>query len=882
VESPLLITKFHVPKAALETIPRPRLMEKLNAGVSRKLTVISAPAGFGKTTLLSEWVAGSRRPVAWLSLDVNDNDPVQFWTYFVGAVQRLESRVGEGAFNMLRTLPDPPIRSVLTSLLNEIADKLPEFLFLLDDYHLISARPINDDLSFLIEHLPPNMHLVIAGRADPPLPLSRLRANAQLTELRADDLRFTPEEAEELFRRLVVKGLGQEDISALMARTEGWIAGLQMAALSMKGRGDRSRFIASFSGSNRYVLDYLADEVLNRQEEEVQSFLLQTSVLDRLNGALCDAVTGRTDGQQMLERLEAANLFVTPLDDERRWYRYHQLFADLLRSQLRKTHPELSAALYLRACAWFEKNGLEAEAIQYALAGNDPERAAKLSESVAVEMVAQNRAATVLEWVSRLPGPVLDRHPKLCAAAAWASLALRRVADVEKFMLRAGAQIPATATNRVDPEEGNIRFHLLTLRAFLARFRGDFAGSIELSLKAAEFAPYADEIVLGTATLNLGISYWNNGDLRAGAECLARAAQQAREADNYYCALTAIGARAELESQLGHLKKAAAICENAIELGKGWGGGDPFPTTGYAFVALSQILREWNRLDDAEATLLQGIRLGEMTVEPELMVRANLSLARLKQARGDFEAAAGAFRKAYAVEPVFACLKNQISLWEAQSWLSQGRLEEAARWAGRQEPQPNCAAQDDFAWGRYLTVARVKLAAGEAQDVLPPLESWRIRLEALARTSGVIEALTLQSLALSQVGRTDEALAALEQALRLAEPEGYVRTFIDLGMPMQQLLRQAARKRVAPDYVRALLKAFEPEAPQATSDTGTLNEQEKSILRLMSTGLSNKEISRELYLSLNTVKWYSSQIYSKLGVGSRAEAVNRARDLNIL
>ena len=499
----LLATKFYVPKTVAGTVARPRLLEKLQKGIDHKLTVISAPAGFGKTTLLSEWVGKSARPVGWLSLDASENDPAQFWLYFIGALQRLESHVGEAAVNILQMHPPAPSQLVLTTLINEIVDALPEFLIVLDDYHLIAARPIHDAVIFLLDHLPPNMHLVIAGRADPPLPLSRLRANSQLTELRADDLRFTNEETEALFHKLMVTGLSEEDLSDLVARTEGWIVGLQMAALSIQNREYGPKFVSSFSGSNRFVLDYLTDEVLDRQEDRVRSFLLQTSILERMNGQLCDAITGRTDGQKMLERLEAANLFVTPLDDERRWYRYHHLFADLLRNQLARAQSEPLQVLFRRASVWFEKEGLVAEAIQYALAGEDPERAARLSESVATELAFQNRGATVFEWMSRLPEDVIIRYPRLCVTGGWASLAMRRFDDVAKFIRFASTHLSPGEPDYTDSSGRYVYSHILALRAFLDRSRGEFASSVEQSLRAIEYADEADQILLSTATLNL-------------------------------------------------------------------------------------------------------------------------------------------------------------------------------------------------------------------------------------------------------------------------------------------------------------------------------------------------------------------------------------------
>jgi LuxR family maltose regulon positive regulatory protein len=840
----LLKTKYYIPPTRPEFVPRPHLIGKLDSGLSKKLTLVSAPAGFGKTTLLSEWIGSLSRPAAWLTLDTNENDPVQFWLYFIGALQRISDRVGDAAINILQAIPLQPLESILTIVINEITDNMPEFIIVLDDYHLISAQPIHESITFMIEHSPLNMHLVISSRTDPPLPLTRIRANNLLAEFRAEDLRFNFEESKTFFDRLLTN-ISEEGISEIFKRTEGWIVGLQMAFLSMKGREDISGFITSFGASNRYILDYLTDEVLNQQNENVKAFLLQTSVLDRMTGAICDALTGRSDGQYMLELLEAINLFVTPLDDERYWYRYHHLFGELLRVQLSREQPDLLPSLYTRASVWFEREGLLTEAFQYALLGGEPERAAKLSELVAMEMVAQNKAVTVYELISKLPDDIVRNHLELCVAGAWASLVTRRWERVELFSRQALVHLPENELDKMDDNKRNFYSHLLTIRANLARFKGEFNTAIELSLKALEYAKETDHMVLSTATLSLGLSYWNNGNFQLASDYIKKAAEQSKDSSNYFVALTSMCYWAETAVQMGNLKKAADILRETIKFGTDWGGGHPLPATGYSFVALSNILREWNRLDEAEGAVSQGIELGETSTESELKVRAYISFARLKQAKNDLDAVTDSFKKAYAVEPVFATLKNEVSAWEAKLWLLQGKLDEAARWAREHEYLLESNREHNFAEEiQFLVLLRINIARGESEDMLPHLKLLLFRMEKQSRMTDLIEVLSLKSIAFAHLNRTEEAVVSLERALSIASEEGYIRIFVDHGKPMQQLLRHASRRSKSKDYISILLKAFQSEEQQGSPISELFNEQEKAILRLMSAGLSNREISK--------------------------------------
>ncbi len=585
MSSPILATKLYIPPARPELVARPRLIERLNAGLHRKLTLISAPAGFGKTTLVSEWVAGCERPAAWLSLDEGDNDPIRFLTYLVTALETIAARqspagnFGAGVMRVLQA-PQPGLpETLLTTLLNEITASPVNFVLVLDDYHVIDAQAVDKALTFLLEHLPPQMHLVIATREDPQLPLARLRARGQLIELRAADLRFTPTEAAEFLNRMMGLNLRDADIAALEARTEGWIAGLQLAALSMQGREDIASFIQAFTGSHRFVLDYLVEEVLQHQSEHIRSFLLQTAILDRLCAPLCNAVTDREDGKEMLDILERSNLFLIPLDDKRQWYRYHHLFAEVLQAHLMEAQPDRVATLHGQASAWYERNGLRSDAIRHALAAKDFERAAGLIELAwpATEDYSI-QPATWLGWVKTLPEDLVRARPVLNVGYAYALLgrgeieaAEARLKDAERWLepvdiLRVQLETPSVEMVVADQEQfKSLPATIAVGHAYIAQTFGNIPDTVRYASRVLEIAPEGDHLRRGQASMLLGMAYWASGDLEAADRVFADYTMRLRTAGNIPDAIGTTVVLAEIRSALGRLHEAISTIEQLLK-----------------------------------------------------------------------------------------------------------------------------------------------------------------------------------------------------------------------------------------------------------------------------------------------------------------------------
>ncbi len=900
---PLLNTKLYIPPVRSEMVPRPRLIEQLNAGLQRKLTLISAPAGFGKTTLLSEWVAGSEQPepevrFAWLSLDESDNDPTRFQSYSIAALQTIETNIAKGVLSALRSPQPPPAEDVLTVLINEITAISGRIILVLDDYHLIKAQPIHNALIFLLDHLPLQMHLVIATRADPPLPLSRLRGRGQLTELRTADLRFTPDEAAAFLNQVMSLGLAAEDVAALEARTEGWIVGLQMAALAMRGRDTEhiARFVSAFAGSHRYILDYLTDEVLLQQPESVQTFLLQTAILDRLTSSLCNAVTGQSDGQTMLERLEAANLFTVPLDDERRWYRYHHLFANLLRRRLSKTQPDLLAALHLQASDWYEKNELIAGAVSHALAAEDIERAVRLVEGRALAMVFLGELTTLVGLLDALPSEVVSSRPWLCIAHAWA-LGFAGVLDAVESRLksaettldtfgdarRAGGSVLSMAKGR------SIAGHIAAIRAYVAGMKGDMSCAAELAREALEQLPEEDLWVRGLSAGLLGTALRWSGDLEAAAQALARAIA-ITPASESHTAAEALYSLAAVQLAQGQLHKTVASCRDVLLLADEYleRGGRQSPIAASGCWLMSQVLREWNDLDGALRHARESIELCEQWGWPEGLARGYRRLARALQAVGDADGAHKAIQKArQAASGLSPWEDAHMAAHQARLWLAQGNLPPASYWV----QESGLSADDELNYQytcEYSVLTRVLIAQGRLDEASRLLARLLEITEAAGAMSYVIETLVLQALTLQAQGKDAEALTALERALSLAEPEGFVRIFVDEGAPVAALLRQAVVRGIAVEYVGRLLAAFDEGAAEASSGSHTqqliepLSKRELEVLRLLTTRLSSTEMAEELYISVNTVRYHIKNIYSKLNVHRRADAVGRAKELKLL
>jgi LuxR family maltose regulon positive regulatory protein len=890
MSAPVLATKLYIPPPRPKVVLRPRLVEQLDEGLrtGRKLTLISAPAGFGKTTLLSEWVTTCPQPVAWLSLDEGDNDPARFLTYLVAALQTIAANIGQGALAVLRSPQPPPVESILTTLLNDIAAVPHNFVLVLDDYHVIDSRPVEHALTFLLEHLPPRMQLVIATREDPDLPLARLRALNKLSELRAADLRFIPAEAAEFLNRVMGLTLRAEDIAALETRTEGWIAGLQLAAISMQGHQDISGFIQSFTGSHHFVMDYLVEEVLQQQPESVQTFLLRTSILDRLCGPLCDAVLldPSASGQKTLEYLEHANLFIVPLDDERRWYRYHHLFAELLRQRLQHAafnnngdDGQAMAGLHIRASQWYEDNGLDIEAFQHAVAAHDVERAERLSAGKGIPLHLRGATTAILNWLSSLPTAVLNARPWLWIRHASLLLVSGQTIGVEEKLQAAEAALQAQQSAAPDDKTRNFLGQIAAARATLALTRYQVETMLAQSRRALEYVHPDNLTTRSSALWTLGYAYFLQGDRAAAGRAYTEAIALSQTPGNtFFTILSTIGLGNVQEAQ-NELHLAAQTYRRVLQLA----GDQPLQIVHEAHLGLARVLYEWNDLEAAEQHGRQALHLARQYESViDRFIICEMFLARLKLAQGDVAGAAAILAQAgqSARQKNFVYRIPEVAAAQVLTLLRQGNLVTAAQLAQAHELP--------------ISRARVYLAQGDTSAALALLESFRRQAQAKDWQDERLKAMVLQAIAFHAHGEKDKAVQLLGDALALAEPGGFLRIFVDEGLPMAQLLSAVAAHGIMPDYTGKLLAIFEAEAHKKDNESHPLSAstiqplveplspRELEVLRLIAQGLSNREISERLFLALNSVKGHNQKIFDKLQVQRRTEAVARARELGLL
>ncbi|HNS51570.1 MAG TPA: LuxR C-terminal-related transcriptional regulator [Anaerolineae bacterium] len=896
----LLTTKLHIPPVRPEWVPRPRLVEWLDGGLwqnptdfSRKLTLFSAPAGSGKTALVTAWLSGLRAAgtatairsrVGWLSLDEGDNDPLRFFAYVVTTLQAVDPQIGQDVLRWIERSPPLPVESLVTSLINDIAGTASPVILVLDDCHVITDLVIHEAVGFLLEHQPPNMHLVITTRHDPPLPLSRLRGRGQIAELRQSDLRFTPEEAAEFLNRSMRLPVTPSEIAALEKHTEGWITGLQLAALSMQGRDPASiaQFVAGFSGRHHFILEYLTDEVLRHQPQPVQTFLLQTSVLDRMCGALCDAVLGHLEpapGRQLLEQLEAANLFVVPLDDEREWYRFHHLFAELLRARLQETAPDLIPELHRRAAAWYEQTEYSAEAVHHALATGDYALAAEVIEHAITQTATWSRinVAMIQRWLSALPDEAVQPRPRL-------RLFMSRILYISGQPELAGKTLQALEEWLHDHPSAPDAARMLSLtmvdRASYAAVMGHVHQAKEFTHRAIAHAPEDDPIARFRAPAILGMAHLRAGEVLEAQRSFSQAAEIAMAAGLGYAAVPFLCNLAETEIARALLRQAMQTCERAGRLAVV--AGVPSSSAGFVGLEMAKILLEWNDLDAAQRRLSEGLELLVQSGISESFGSGQALLAQIRQALGDREGALAAALKAVQIaeRESIPRVVGLASACLARIRLSQEQLDLASDWAGQYCRHGETEYLREF---EDLTLVRVLLAEGRPAEALALLDARLSPARDAGRMSAVIEIQILRALALST---PEESLDALQQALTLAEPAGYVRLFLDQGEPMRALLKQAAARGIAPRYVSRLLAAFGPsgeaarKAPQPLVEPLTGREME--VLHLLAEDLPNREIGRRLFISLPTVKSHTRSIYGKLGVHGREEAVARAQALGIL
>jgi LuxR family maltose regulon positive regulatory protein len=900
----LLETRLYAPTPRRGRVPRPRLHERLDRGAEARLTLVSAPAGFGKSTLVAEWLAATAadRSTAWLSLDPSDNHPPMFWSDVVAALRTASPGVGARTLALLDAAGSP-IESALAPLLNELAALPDDIVLVLDDYHVIEAGAIDDGIGFLVENLPPGVHVVIATRADPALPLARLRAHGELVEIRAADLRFTLDEAAAYLNGAMGLALGARDVAALEGRTEGWVAALQLAALSMQGRDDVSGFIAGFAGDDRYIVDYLVEEVLRRQPDDVRQFLAQTAVLDRLCGPLCDAVTGRHDGQRMLEGLERANLFLVPLDDRRRWYRYHHLFADVLRARLHDERPDSVPDLHRRACDWYEQNGERSEAIRHAVTGRDFERAADLVELAIPDLRRGRQEAAMRRWLEALPDALIRQRPVLTVGYVGALMVSgelngidERLTDAERWLdRRQGDAVGGDGARGemvvVDREQfRQLPGQIAIYRAAQARALGDAAGTVAHAQRALELIDGDDHLAHGAASGFLGLVQWSAGDLEAAhrswSEAVADLAKAGHIADVLGCSI----ALADIRIAQGRLREAMATYAHALLLAGG-PGGSILRGVADMEVGIGELLLEHNDIRGARQHLLASAELGDDGALAQNRHRSRVAMARILEAEGD---RAGALDLLDEAERLYASdyfpNVRPIPAIRARVWIGQGRLGEARAWARGL----GLSTGDELSYLRefeHVTLARLLVAgtggdgAGGAREALMLLPRLLDAAERGDRLGAVIEILVLQALAAQSLGDARSAGVSLERALALAEPEGYVRVFVDAGRPIAALLEAIANRGIARAYALSLLAAFAharggDAARQALVEP--LSEREIDVLRLLATDLSGPEIAGQLVVSLNTVRSHTKSIFAKLGVNTRRAAIRRAGELGLL
>jgi LuxR family maltose regulon positive regulatory protein len=886
----LLRTKFYVPPIRSTQIARPRLSDLIKAGLERSLILVSAPAGYGKTTLVSNWLKETQIPSAWLSLDGGDNDPIRFLQYLVASLQSIAPGIEDNLLGLLQGIQPAQFDNLINLLVNELASVSTPFVLVLDDFHVIQSETVLRILSYLLEHLPYQMHLAILTRTDPPLPLSRLRVRGQLQDIRADQLRFTQAEIAAFLNETMGLTLSANDLSAMEARTEGWIAGLQLAALSMQDCQDIHAFVSAFTGSHHYIMDYLVEEVLRLQPKRMGTFLLQTSILDRLSGPLCEAVVDVDmaepfDGQGLLEALEKMNLFTIPLDDERHWYRYHHLFADVLRKRLEHQFPHLLPELYRRASQWYEKNGFIAETIQHAIVAGDQDRAAQLIEENGCFLLMSGEVATLLNWADAIEFQS-ETRPWLAVQKAWALAVTGDLERVEPTLLGPEKLL---APLEPTPEVGTLRGTIAAARAHCANSRGNTRLAAEYAQEALRQLPDCSSIcksIRSVATSILGDASRINGNFEQAIQAYTEAIKIGREANVLNMVIIASTSIADILMEQGQLHRAADIYSQSLQMAVR-PDGQRSPLAAGIFAGLGRLSYEWNRLDDAEQNIRQCMELSRIWGDIGQQAYAHAIQARLEYARNNPEKTQEAMRKAELLigeRPLSPHWSIQVRSHLTRVWLAQGNLEKPSQRIQKR----GLKIEDEIPYQReseYVLLLRVLLARGDHEAAIKLSNRLLQQAETTGQMGLAIEALILQALALQGNKETEQALAALERALALARPEGYVRMFLDEGEAMTRLLCQAQSRQVGSSYAAELLSRIGKISGMTQPSMQLLSEpltaRELEVLKLIEAGCSNQDIAGQLVISMPTVKRHISNIYAKLGVESRTQAVAIGKELKI-
>jgi LuxR family maltose regulon positive regulatory protein len=869
------------------------LVKQLNAGQDDRLILISAPAGFGKTTLLVEWIQSSEQSFAWLSLDEGDNNLKRFFTYLIAALQQIDNSIGDNILPLLEATGEPPIEPLITTLINNLLSIGNEFYLVLDDYHLITNEEIHNAVSFMLEHLPPNVHLVISGRVDPPIAISRLRARGQMIEVRPNDLRFIEPEGTTFLNDLSGLDLSTEDISALLTRTEGWITGLQLAALSMQGRQDKGEFVATFSGSHHYIIDYLVDEVVTRQSDEVRSFLYRTSILNRFCAPLSDTVLGISDSNRRIHYIDEANLFLVPLDDERKWYRYHHLFAEFLYQRLLEVEPDNVPQLHHQASIWFERNGFLVEAIDHALEGQEFTRAAELVESVGPEMMMRSEFDQLASWLDAIPHEQVNSWPWLCIIRAWMCQRWAQFDEGEKYLQCAEQALELDTTP--EPMDGAdvIRGQIGALRSLFSLSKGQIPPAVEYANQALDYLPedYFNRPVAADA---LGIAMKVSGDYDGAIKLFIEARQDSLAVGNRILAQAITMELGITYFNQGKLHQAAEAFREAIS----YTYQDTqilIPYASGASVYLAAILYEWNDLDQAKAHVEEGIEIGFSAKMVDAVTIGYGIRTRVYLAQGELEAALTTCKQTEKMinevpdlehETITMALDSRIRLL-----IAAGKLSEASRVIQERGLGVNDEIINYFPFG-HLVLSRLLIHLGRENpegNYLSDAAYLLSRLKDVIFSTGyrgaMVELLALEALVFKAQDSSSKAMASLEEAFSLAEPEGYIRIFADEGEPMRDLLRVAYSQDIAKGYAGRLLAAFQPlqVSPKPVSQflVDPLTERELEVLKLLRTELTGPEIAQEISVSLNTLRTHTKNIYSKLNVTNRRAAVLEAEELDL-
>jgi LuxR family maltose regulon positive regulatory protein len=891
MQTALLATKLYFPTARAALVPRPRLIERLQAGLQCPLTLISSQAGSGKTTLLSEWHSGpgAHCAAAWLSLDNGDNDPARFFQHLVASLDLIQPGILQEILSLLQTLEPLRPEVILTPLVNALVNYPQDFILVLDDYHVIETVVIHAALTFLLDHLPPHMHLVLLTRADPPLPLARMRARSQLIEIRADHLRFSMDEAAQFLNRVMGLKLSGDQVAALEKRTEGWVAGLQLAALSMQGRDDVQGFVSAFTGSNHYIVDYLAEEVLCRQSEPLREFLLKTSILERFNGALCDALTGQADGEAVLEGLDHDNLFLIPLDNDQSWYRYHQLFADLLRSRLLHSHPGLAVHLHIRASEWFDENGFPDEAINHALEAKDFARAARLFCRDQLQVMYTRNISTLERWLRAFPEAFILADPRLCIARAHVLWSAGRRSELATYSSGTLKALDLRQQSEQTPEEkfetNILRGEAYTFQALIAMGSNHFTEAIDLAQQALRILPETTRhraFALGCLYVVCQLS----GEIDRSAQTCRETVEISRALNYPSMHATAAYTLAQALRVQGHLHQSVRMLQEALDYSEHQGQARLF-YNGILHIGLAETLYEWNALDEMERELQAGISLAKQGGMNILVVIGLFNQSLLIHARGDTTGAMGMLEqiKKDCIQMDPATYLDTYRIYRLRWQAEQGNLDGLAEWVNQVDLNVENKVGIERFRQLYLA-ARFLCTLGRCDEALQILEKLEKTASEAKYLGWQIFIHVLQAVVWKKKDKL-RAMDCLRQALELAEPEGYVRIFLNYGEPIRELLQSLLKHVNPPAYAVNLLTAFtgktspkSPASPRTTAEI--LSKREIELLGLIADGQSNKEIAAGLVISIGTVKRHTVNIFNKLDVKNRTEAVARARELGLL